>query len=273
MTGGYLKLWRSSLDSEVFHNEYLWRLWSYCLMKTTYKARYVRLQIGGGVSSIQIEAGQFIFGRTKAAEYLCWKPSTLWKRMLKLQSMGNIKIDSSNKQFSIVTICNWADYQGEEISKEQRGDNEVTTKEQRGDTNKKDKKDEKDKKITTRGANKFTPPTQEDVDIFFSEKGFQDEAEKFFDHFTSNGWKVGGKAPMKDWQAAARNWIRRGHKDAYSKRKTKHEINAEIQEIGNAIKHNTGFNPYATIETSNSCIDVDEACRSLPQLRTYEGDA
>ena len=30
-----------------------------------------------------------------------------------------------------------------------------------------------------------------------------------FDHYESNGWKVGGKAPVKDWQAAARNCFRR----------------------------------------------------------------
>jgi hypothetical protein len=34
------------------------------------------------------------------------------------------------------------------------------------------------------------------------------EAEKFFDHFSANGWKAGGKAPMADWQAALRNWQR-----------------------------------------------------------------
>lgn len=33
-------------------------------------------------------------------------------------------------------------------------------------------------------------------------------AERFHDHFASNGWKVGGRAPMKDWKAALRNWVR-----------------------------------------------------------------
>lgn len=33
-------------------------------------------------------------------------------------------------------------------------------------------------------------------------------ASAFYDYFESNGWKVGGKAPMKDWKAAARNWCR-----------------------------------------------------------------
>lgn len=35
------------------------------------------------------------------------------------------------------------------------------------------------------------------------------EAEKFFDHFESNGWRVGGRAPMKDWRAALRGWQKR----------------------------------------------------------------
>lgn len=30
-----------------------------------------------------------------------------------------------------------------------------------------------------------------------------------FDHYEANGWKVGGKAPIKNWQAAARNCFRR----------------------------------------------------------------
>ena len=30
-----------------------------------------------------------------------------------------------------------------------------------------------------------------------------------FDHYEANGWKVGGKAPVKNWQAAARNCFRR----------------------------------------------------------------
>jgi hypothetical protein len=30
-----------------------------------------------------------------------------------------------------------------------------------------------------------------------------------FDYYESNGWKVGGKAPVKDWKACARNCQRR----------------------------------------------------------------
>jgi len=34
----------------------------------------------------------------------------------------------------------------------------------------------------------------------------QTEAQKFFNYYESNGWKV-GKNPMKNWKAAANNWI------------------------------------------------------------------
>jgi hypothetical protein len=51
-------------------------------------------------------------------------------------------------------------------------------------------------------------PNLEQVKEFFNEKDKTNlDAEKFFNHFESNGWLVGGKSKMKNWQAAARNWI------------------------------------------------------------------
>lgn len=57
---------------------------------------------------------------------------------------------------------------------------------------------------------RFSPPSMNDVIEFFKEKkSNSQQAEMFFNHFESNGWKVGGKTKMKDWKAAARNWIMR----------------------------------------------------------------
>ena len=48
--------------------------------------------------------------------------------------------------------------------------------------------------------------------MYFLERGStKEEAEKFFDYYTANGWKV-GRSTMKDWRAAARNWVRRNSK-------------------------------------------------------------
>lgn len=40
------------------------------------------------------------------------------------------------------------------------------------------------------------------------------EAKLFHDHFSSNGWKVGGKAPMRDWRASMRTWTARWGKSS-----------------------------------------------------------
>lgn len=70
--------------------------------------------------------------------------------------------------------------------------------------------EENQRKKLTVGARDFhaIPSSTEDVKNFFLEMKSSDlEAEKFFNYFQSNGWKVGGKTPMRDWKAAARNWI------------------------------------------------------------------
>ena len=55
---------------------------------------------------------------------------------------------------------------------------------------------------------KNSNPTIENVKNFFNEENFPElEANKFFNYFSSNGWLVGGKTPMVNWQAAAKNWM------------------------------------------------------------------
>ena len=51
-------------------------------------------------------------------------------------------------------------------------------------------------------------PTIENVKTYFLEQKFPEiEAYKFFYHFSSNGWLVGGKSPMIDWKSAIQNWM------------------------------------------------------------------
>jgi len=61
----------------------------------------------------------------------------------------------------------------------------------------------------TKPLNEKVPENLEAVKAYFLERGNALEAEKFYDHFSANGWKVGGKSPMQDWKAAARGWITR----------------------------------------------------------------
>ena len=60
------------------------------------------------------------------------------------------------------------------------------------------------------GREKSRPerPLLEEVKSYFVQNNWQAiEAEKFYNHYESNGWLVGGKTPMKNWQASANNWV------------------------------------------------------------------
>jgi hypothetical protein len=75
---------------------------------------------------------------------------------------------------------------------------------------------------------RFVPPSLDEVKSFFLEnKSDYIEAEKFFNHFESNGWLVGGRTKMKDWQAAARNWILRAKSYAEKSNPTLQRLNAK----------------------------------------------
>ena len=63
-------------------------------------------------------------------------------------------------------------------------------------------------KVKIINREKEHPPTIEEVIIFFKEKkSMQSEADKFFHHYQSNGWLVGGRVPMKEWKSAAEKWL------------------------------------------------------------------
>ncbi len=63
-------------------------------------------------------------------------------------------------------------------------------------------------KLATSPQEKSIPPFPREVERFFTaEKSTEQEAQRFINHYTANGWLVGGKSPMKDWKASAKNWI------------------------------------------------------------------
>ncbi len=65
-----------------------------------------------------------------------------------------------------------------------------------------------DSDLSSREQSRPSKPTLEETQIYFLEKNFPEiEAQRFFNYFESNGWLVGGRTKMKDWKAAARNWM------------------------------------------------------------------
>lgn len=66
-------------------------------------------------------------------------------------------------------------------------------------------REEEIKEKTKAKAKRFMPPTPLEVQDYCTERLNNVDANKFIDHYTSNGWLV-GKNKMKDWKAAVRTW-------------------------------------------------------------------
>lgn len=78
--------------------------------------------------------------------------------------------------------------------------------------------------LAPRSFSEGVPPKLHEVEAFFEEiKSTKLEGQKFFNYFQSNGWKVGGRAPMQDWKAASRNWILNAQK--FKSKKTEVVLN------------------------------------------------
>ena len=77
-------------------------------------------------------------------------------------------------------------------------------------------KNNNDNKILRDG--RFAIPTLHEIQTLIINKNYYVDAERFFHHYESNGWKV-GKNPMKSWQSALASWNSRDKKENVSSKK------------------------------------------------------
>ena len=106
----YILLYRKSLDSAVRQSPEIWFVWTWCLLKATYKRRSVPVLTGVGRSQVDLLPGQFIYGRKSAAKELQLPESTVRLKMERLVALDAISMQSAT-HFTIVSICNWSRYQ------------------------------------------------------------------------------------------------------------------------------------------------------------------
>ena len=135
---GWIKLHRKTINSAIFDNPHLLKMWIWCLLKATHD-EYEQMV---GLEKITLKQGQFITGRNKGSAELSVNQSTWYKHIKTLEKMQMVELKSNNKK-TVVTIVNWALYQGNEnncnnkiTTKEQQNNNKITTKEQQNNTNK-----------------------------------------------------------------------------------------------------------------------------------------
>ena len=70
-----------------------------------------------------------------------------------------------------------------------------------------EKDTEKEKEDKKEPQKRFIKPTMEEVQAYCQERNKGVDAQKWYDYYSANGWKV-GRNPMKDWKASVRTWER-----------------------------------------------------------------
>lgn len=69
-------------------------------------------------------------------------------------------------------------------------------------------KHKKTKETDINELNRTIPKKEQVViDFFLENKWPAVEAQKFYNHYQANGWRIGGKIQMQDWHASAKKWM------------------------------------------------------------------
>ena len=185
---GYFPLWRKITEWGWYKNSNTKAVFIHLLLLCNHKER--------NYLNYKILPGQCLTGRKKLSVDLGLSEQSIRTAINHLKSTSEITSKTYNK-FSIITINNYPKYT---IATSEPTNNQPATNQQLTTPN---------NYKNVKNYNKSIPPPLTLIKDFFKELNKPLEADPFYDYFQSNGWKVGGKAPMKDWKAAARNWTRR----------------------------------------------------------------
>ena len=207
----WVKSWQSIEEWRWYKTPNMAHLWQNLIRKANWK--------DSEFEGVTVRRGQLIAGRKALAEQTGISEQSVRTCLERLKSTSEITIKPTSK-FSIITILNYELYQsGDEETNQgtnQQSNQQLTSDQpasnQQVTTSNNNKKNKNIKKV--RNSIEDARPESRDVLLeYFFDIGLQEsDAEKFYDHFESNGWLVGGKSPMKDWRAAARNWKRNKEK-------------------------------------------------------------
>lgn len=146
---GWLKLYRSILDSAVFQDAEVLKVWIWLLCNVAFE-QHDTICYG---KVIHLKPGQIATGRKKIAQCTDLNENKVYRALTALKSLGNIEIKSTNK-YSIITVVNWEKYQdenGKRTANEQQTNSKTTAEEQQDNSkrtqHKNGKKEKKEKNI------------------------------------------------------------------------------------------------------------------------------
>ena len=111
--GDWIKLYRRSVESEVFSDGPVWIVWTFLLMRANFKRR--RLMTGEW-----LEAGELITSVARISDAAPVTKKQTRRSLKLLENAGNIA-QKRAKRGTHITICNWRLYQDKDTLGGQAG--------------------------------------------------------------------------------------------------------------------------------------------------------
>lgn len=147
-----------------------------------------------------------------------------WNRQKVIRFFKLLESDSMiehlNEQVTTrISVCNYSQYQdfgkvertpkrtGDDTPSEHQANTKRTGDDTQPNNDNNENNEKKEAKVPP--ATRFVKPSFSEAVVFAEKSKLNVDCQSFIDYYDSNGWKVGGKAPMKNWKAAMRQWAKR----------------------------------------------------------------
>ena len=216
-TNGWIKLHRKVWDNPRSSDPCWLAVWIYLLCHANHNGK--KAVWNGQI--ITLKPGQLITGRKSISRLTGVNEAKVYRALTVLKSEQQIEQQTSNVS-SLITILNWTQYQESEQQSEQPTNSQRTTNEQPANTPKECKNVRMEERVdkdtqdspSGRVAKKFQKPTLPEWLTYaadYEPLWTKEDAQSAYDHYESNGWKV-GRNPMSDWKASLRTCCNRWRK-------------------------------------------------------------
>lgn len=200
--GGYIKLYRKLVKWGWYQDNVVKGLFLHCLLMASFK--------DFDWMGRRFTAGQFITSRKHLAQDLGFTEMQIRTALKKLESTKEITTETTNR-FTIITVNNWGNYQGDElednqdfnhqITNKQPTDNQQITNKQPHRKNVKNNKNVKNSITRTRVI-----PTLLSISSFVDEKNLNVDAKKFFDYYEERKWLTEEGKKITNWKKLLEVW-------------------------------------------------------------------
>lgn len=198
---GFVKIFRKLKVWGWYKNSPVKDLFIHCLLSANFKDCQWEHQT--------INAGQFVTSRKHLAEELGFSEQVIRTAIKKLESTREITTKSTNK-YTVITVVNWEDYQGDEKISTNNATNEQPTTNQQLTNNQPQMKNNKNRKNIKNSEKRARAyPLLSQISDFIKANNLNVDAEKFFKHYSERDWLTADGKPIDDWQSVVRSWSKK----------------------------------------------------------------